>query len=118
MRFYADESVDYPIIEALRAWEHRVLAIVDDEPALPDSEVLIRANEAESILITIDKDFGELVYLRKLSAQGVILLRLEDLTSRQKAGILLAVIEDYGATLEQAFTVISQQSVRSRPLNR
>ena len=65
MRFYADESVDYPIIEVLRRG-HTVSAVIDEEPGLPDSEVLKRANEAEAILITIDKDFGELVYLRKL----------------------------------------------------
>ena len=91
--------------------------MIDEKLRLPDSEVLRRANEAEAILTTIDKDFGEFVYLRKLSTQGVILLRLEDLASRQKADIFVAVIEQYGTKLERASTAVSQQSVRSRPLN-
>ncbi len=99
MRFYADENVDYPVIQRLRTHGHEVKAVSETEPALADEEVLERANAAEAILITIDKDFGELVYRSSLSSKGVILLRLETLPSHAKAAVLAAVVEQHGAEL-------------------
>ena len=102
--------------KTLRAQGYEVSAVVETEPSINDTEVLRRAHELEAILITIDKDFGELVYRHHLATQGVILLRLEHLGSSDKAAVLLAVLKQYGTELEGAFTVIGSQSVRVRPL--
>ncbi len=62
MNLLADESVDRPIVEQLRQDGHDVLYVAEMEPGIPDDVVLQRANEHQALLVTEDKDFGELVY--------------------------------------------------------
>ncbi len=62
MNFVADESVDQPIVTQLRQAGHTVLAIVEMEPSISDETVLEIANQQGMVLLTGDKDFGELVF--------------------------------------------------------
>ena len=62
MNFIADEGVEREIVDGLRAQGHEVLYVAEMSPAINDAEVLDLANKASSILITSDKDFGELVF--------------------------------------------------------
>jgi len=74
MNLLADEGVDKPIVELLRQDGHEVLYVAEMEPSIPDETVLQRANEYEALLLTQDKDYGELVYRRGLVHLGVILI--------------------------------------------
>jgi predicted nuclease of predicted toxin-antitoxin system len=62
MRFLADESIDAPIVAVLRDDGHEVEYVAEMSPSIPDEEVLARVNEMRSLLLTGDKDFGELVF--------------------------------------------------------
>jgi predicted nuclease of predicted toxin-antitoxin system len=62
MNFVADESVDQPIVTRLREEGHKVWAIVEMEPSVSDEAVLEIANQQGMVLLTGDKDFGELVF--------------------------------------------------------
>ena len=62
MNFLADESVDHPIVLRLREDGHDVLSVAEMEPSIPDETVLSRANQRGDLLLTGDKDFGELVF--------------------------------------------------------
>ena len=63
MRFLLDQSSDARLIPHLRSLGHEATRIARDYPAgLPDSEVLAVAHREERILITDDRDFGELVF--------------------------------------------------------
>ena len=115
MNFFADESVDQPIVERLRAEGHHVLAVIELERSIPDEEVLRRANQQAALLLTADKDFGELVFRQRLLATGVVLLRLAGLSPGAKAGIVATVIRDHARELEGTFTVVSPGMVRIRP---
>jgi predicted nuclease of predicted toxin-antitoxin system len=78
MRFLLDESADSQLITYLRAWGHDVTAIAIDYPAsLPDRQVLALAHAEQRILITNDRDFGELVIVSGQPHAGVILFRLQ-----------------------------------------
>jgi predicted nuclease of predicted toxin-antitoxin system len=66
VRFVADESVDKQIVDGLRAGGHSVLFIAESEPSVSDEIVLARSREQDAVLVTADKDFGELVFRRKL----------------------------------------------------
>ena len=61
MRFVADESLDFPIVTALRNAGHDVFSIKEQSPRMEDDAILKIANEQKRILLTCDKDFGELV---------------------------------------------------------
>jgi predicted nuclease of predicted toxin-antitoxin system len=74
MNLLADESVDKPIVELLRQDGHDVLYVAEMQPGIPDDVVLQRGNEHRALLVTEDKDFGELVYRQGLVHLGVILI--------------------------------------------
>lgn len=61
MRFLADESCDFSVVRALRAAKHDVTAVVEVLPRAEDDDVREKAVRAYRILITEDKDFGQLV---------------------------------------------------------
>jgi len=115
MNFLADESVDQPIVERLRADSHDVLAVAEMAPSIPDDTVLAQANHRGDLLLTADKDFGELVFRQHRVTAGVVLIRLAGLSAASKAAIVSTVIHEHGAELLRAFTVISPGMVRIRP---
>jgi predicted nuclease of predicted toxin-antitoxin system len=83
--FVADESVDRQIVEAVRRLGYAVVSIAESAPGIADENVLGRANDAQSVLLTADKDFGELVFRQCRLHAGVVLLRLAGLASAAKA---------------------------------
>src|SRR5215213_9465538 len=116
MNLLADESVDRHIVERLRQDGFEVLYVAEMEPGVPDIVVLERANEKTALLVTADKDFGELVFREgRLSSGGVVLIRLAGLSAGRKAEIISKVFEERGSEFAHAFTVISPGRVRIRP---
>lgn len=70
MNLVADEGVDGHIIARLRQDGHDVLYIAEIEPSISDDIVLSHANAQEALLLTEDKDFGELVFRQGLVHTG------------------------------------------------
>ena len=115
MNFLADEGVDRQIVERLRQSGHEVLYVAEIEPSISDEEVLHWANEKNALLITADKDFGEMVFhQRLLTVGGVVLLRLSGLSPERKAEIVSKAIEKRSRELPSAFSVISPGRIRVR----
>ena len=115
MNILADESVDQPIVERLRADGHDVLAVVEMEPGLPDEDVLTLANQRGALLLTADTDFGELVFRQHRLATGVVLVRLAGLSAATKSAVVSAAIWEHASELAAAFTVVSPGMIRIRP---
>lgn len=115
MRFLLDESADARLGAYLRGLGHDVAAIAVDHPAsLKDPEVLAIARREGRILVTDDRDFGELVFRRRHPHAGVIYLRLGDaavLATKQER--LHAVLTGYADQLDQ-FLVVTPSRVRVR----
>jgi predicted nuclease of predicted toxin-antitoxin system len=114
MNFLADESVDFPIVEKLREEGHSVLAIAEMSPSISDDDVLEIANSQVMLLVTGDKDFGELIFRLNRVALGVILVRLLGLSAATKAKMVSDAIRKYGSEMEGCFTVIGPGNVRIR----
>jgi predicted nuclease of predicted toxin-antitoxin system len=109
----ADESVDRHIVELLRQNGHFVIYIAEIEPSISDILVFDKANETNSILLTADKDFGEIVFRDdRLVSDGVILIRLAGLSAVKKGEIVLEAIAGNDANLANRFTVISPGRTR------
>lgn len=115
MRFVADENIDQPIIARLRKDGHEVHAVIEMSAGISDDEILRQANEQGLLLLTGDKDFGEMVYRDKRYAYGIVLIRLAGLKNDEKTEIVSNVIRDHAGELENAFTVISHRNLRIRP---
>ena len=75
MNLVADENVDRGIVERLRRDGHQVVWVAELSPSAPDEDVLAIAVTHHAVLVTEDKDFGELVYRRGLAHSGVVRLR-------------------------------------------
>ncbi|RME48401.1 MAG: hypothetical protein D6796_06310 [Caldilineae bacterium] len=114
MNFVADESVDYPIVAHLRQEGHTVLAIVEMEPGITDETVLEIANRQGMVLLTGDKDFGELIFRDRRHTFGTVLIRLSGLTATAKAEIVASAVKEYGEKLIGTFAVISTNNIRIR----
>ncbi len=113
MNLLADESVERQVVERLRQDGHKVLYVAEMEPGIADDIVLERANEKSALLITGDKDFGELVFRdKRLMANGVILLRLAGLSTARKAGIVSKAFGKHGVEFSNHFSVISPGRIR------
>jgi predicted nuclease of predicted toxin-antitoxin system len=118
VRILADESVDRQIVERLRQDGHQVWYVVEMDPGLSDDIILNLANREEALLLTADKDFGELVYRQHRLTEGVILIRLAGLSLIRKAEIVSSAIVSHRAELPQAFTVITPGIIRIRQRGR
>jgi predicted nuclease of predicted toxin-antitoxin system len=115
LRFTADEGLDRQIVERLRSEGHEVLYVAELDPGIGDELVLEMAGAAGALLLTADKDFGELVFRQKRASNGVCLFRLAGLDPLKKAEIVSAAIREHGHQMARAFTVVSSTSVRIRP---
>lgn len=109
-KIVADESVDYRIVKRLRELQLTVLSIAEGNPGIPDMAVLLIAVEEDALLITEDKDFGELVYRLKLPHRGILLIRRID----QKEDItpFALSIEHHYNELKNRFSVINLRQLR------
>lgn len=114
MNIVADESVDGPVVAQLRRDRHRVDHVAEMSPGSSDNAVLDCANSQNAVLMTADKDFGELVFRLHRVSSGVILIRLSGLSAASKARMTSDALDAYGASMADAFTVICPGSVRIR----
>lgn len=114
MNLIADEGVDRAVVEHLRREGHNVVYVAELAPSITDEEVLHRADAEAAVLLTADKDFGELVFRQGRAQSGVILVRLAGLANATKAEIVAEVCRERAAELLGAFSVVSPGQVRIR----
>lgn len=89
-------------------------SIRDIDPRMTDREILRLAATEERLIITMDKDFGELVYNSKLSHAGVLLLRLESATADEKVVVMSEIMGKYSEKLIGSFSVLKDGKLRIR----
>ena len=116
MNLVADEGVDHSIVGELRAAGHTVGFIAESNRGADDVTVLQIARESKAVLVTSDKDFGELVYRQRMSSHGVLLLRLAGLTAIEKANLVATTVDRHGGQLVGSFSVLTPKMVRIRSL--
>lgn len=112
MKIVADESVDFEIVSVLRKHDFTVISIDEILKGADDKTVLDFALHEKSLLITEDKDFGELVFRMKKAHLGIILIRLSGIKSADKAEITLKSISENLEKMKNAFSVISKNQTR------
>jgi predicted nuclease of predicted toxin-antitoxin system len=95
MKFLADENMDVAIVDRLRQEGHQVWYVVEMEPGIADNEVPALANLEGAILITADRDFGELVFRLRYITTGIILIRLAGLSTLAKSDTVAMIIQEH-----------------------
>jgi predicted nuclease of predicted toxin-antitoxin system len=116
MRFLADENIHADLVTWLRSRGHDVSYAAETMPSEPDESVLRRANGECRVLVTSDKDFGDLVVHRRLASCGVLLLRLRSPSMADRIRRLEAIWRSIEERLQGSFTVVGERRVRVRTI--
>lgn len=116
MRVLVDANIEAIVVHWLRSLGHDVVWAAELPPSTPDTELIEVANNEGRVLITYDRDFGEIVYYRKQLAHGIVLLRSDAPLQVDR----LALIQRHWTSIEAQvtghFVVVSDRSLRIRPL--
>jgi predicted nuclease of predicted toxin-antitoxin system len=112
IRFIVDECTGPLVAKWLLSKNYQVLSIYDNFKGIKDFEILRIAQEEKWVIITNDKDFGELVYKNNFQHHGIVLLRLIDERSSNKIDVLEKLIDNHFDELKGKFIVVTENSVR------
>ena len=116
IRFLADENIPASSVKRLRDAGLDVFYVHEKCKGAADREVLTLALEQSRVLLTLDRDFGQLVFKHGIPAScGVVYFRLIPVAPNELADVLLRLLKD-GAQLSGMFTVCDKEYVRQRPL--
>ncbi|MFV1968675.1 MAG: DUF5615 family PIN-like protein [Pirellulaceae bacterium] len=112
MRFLVDECTGPAVAAWLRGQSYEVFSVYEDARGMTDEDVLAKAYSENWILVTNDKDFGEMVYRERKPHHGVIFLRLHDERASSKADAVRRLLASYADRLPNAFVVVTETQSR------
>ena len=116
MRLLADENCPLPLVTRMRERGHDVAWVREVQPGAADEDVVARARRETRVLLTFDKDFGEIAYHAGVAApSGVILLRISAPSPDAVADVVVHALEEFPGW-EGAFSVVEDARVRRRQL--
>lgn len=116
MKLFANENIPLASVNVLRAAGYDVLHAAKECPGAKDEFVLSLASREQRVLFTFDRDYGELIFLRRLAVPlGLIYLRLTAATPSEPGELIDALARDKRVRLEGFFTVLTREEIRQRP---
>ena len=107
-----DENIDAQLIDTLRNLNYHVYSIREESPGISDREIVQLVKSSKGLLITEDKDFGELVFAHQMHQMSVVYLKFDRADYRQIEEALLKVINDYYDTSRNFFITIDKKKIR------
>lgn len=107
-----DECTGPAVASWLTGLGHEVYSVFDDAAGMTDEDLLSKAYAEGWIVITNDRDFGELVFRERRSHKGVIFLRLADERSTNKISVLRNVLSNYSKRLPGQFVTVTENRIR------
>jgi predicted nuclease of predicted toxin-antitoxin system len=116
MRLFADENMARAIVVRLRVQGHDVLYASEIQPGAADSDWLSTAEAEARIILTADKDFGDLIFRDRLTSHGVVRLRLGDMPLKDRLTRLEQAWPSVEAHPVGRFIVITPTKIRVRSL--
>ena len=114
VKFLVDVGVGHLVEQYLANNGYDVVSVRALDPKMPDEEIIEIAYNEDRIIITMDKDFGELAYHSAKSHSGVILLRLDDADGIEKTKVISNILKDYSLQLKNSFCVYQNDKFRIR----
>lgn len=115
MRWLADENIPRSAIAMLREHGEDVIAVAEARAGMTDHEVLAMAVADQRILLTFDRDHGDLIFNGHIEPPpGVVYVRIVPVAAEQLGQLLLQLIKEAGDTLVGFLTVVSKSGMRQR----
>jgi predicted nuclease of predicted toxin-antitoxin system len=115
MRFLVDESTGNAVTTFLRGLGHDVVDVSETMPQTDDEDILTTAVSESRVVVTNDKDFGELVFRSGQKHAGIILLRLRDESRANRVAVVRSVLEQCAGQILDHFIVATETHIRVRP---
>ncbi len=115
-KFLVDVNIGKKVEQWLLENKYDIKAVREIDARMSDKDVLKIAVSENRIVITIDKDFGELVYNLGMSHSGVLLLRLEDANADEKVKTLEKILTEHQDKLSGNFCVFQHGKIRIRKM--
>jgi len=116
LKFLVDVGVGKGIEEHLNQIGYDTRAVRDIDPRMEDEEIIRIAVSENRMIITMDKDFGELAYHSSTEHSGVLLLRLEDATGTEKLQVVKHILNNYANRIGNCFCVFQKDKFRIRKI--
>lgn len=91
---------------------HDVESVAEMVPGVEDIEVIRMATQGQRVLLTEDKDFGQLVYAHSQKSHGVMFLRYPSRARRQLAKDVVKLVKQRGQDLAGRFIVVQPGRIR------
>ncbi len=114
MKVVADESVEGQTVAALRAAGYDVHFIAEVSPGIDDSAVLDYSRRENALLVTADKDFGELIHRDREAHCGVLLIRAMGAPGSETAHNVVLSFDRFGSEMPGCFPVLMGATLRIR----
>lgn len=115
LRFLVDVNVGQAVASWLQTEGYDALSVRDIDPRMDDRNVLALAVREGRVVITMDRDFGELVHHYGKGHAGVLLLRLGDAQSSEKVEAVRQIVQYHSDELVGHFCVYRGGRLRVRP---
>ena len=112
--FIVDVGVGKSVEYWLSQQGYRVISIRSINAEMTDTQIITLAMSEAAIIITMDKDFGELVYKENKQHSGILLLRLEDAVAQEKLAVIQNLFPSQLAVIKNHFTVYQNGKLRVR----
>lgn len=112
MKFIVDECTGPAVAHWLHALGHEVYSVYEQSPGMSDQEILSKAINEDWVIITNDKDFGERVFRDHFAHHGIIFMRLQKESTKNKITVLEKVMNEFLNQLHDEFVVVSENQIR------
>ena len=109
-----DENIGNVVASRLRQAGYDVVSIAEEMRGVEDVAVLRKATQESRIVVTLDRDFGALIFRDSKHHLGVLYMRLRNETAEHIARILLEALTQHGEELQGKFVVVSDYRIRIR----
>jgi predicted nuclease of predicted toxin-antitoxin system len=115
MKFLANENFPFASIDILRNAGHDVISVGKDFQGITDEEVIEIAINQNRIILTFDRDYGELVFKKKMKPEyGIIYFRWTSFTPKSPGDYLILLFNVREIDFRNKITVIGKDSIRQR----
>ena len=116
MRLLADENVARTLVVWLRETGQDVCWVNEDMKSALDEDILEAGANADRVLLTFDRDFGEHVFRHRARSAGVVFFRLDTRDVEQLMRIVKGWWNEIAEYAEDHFVVVTEKKLRVRPL--
>jgi predicted nuclease of predicted toxin-antitoxin system len=112
MRFLIDECMGRKVYDLIKQNNHDVVLIEGNNSGVSDNLILQKAVSENRVIITCDKDFGDMIFRDKKQHTGIILLRLQNEKIQNKINVINILLKNYSENIKNNFIIISEKKIR------